>query len=245
MQQRPEASSWKGKPSGFTLVEVLVTMTILGFIMLMIFGVLRLGLSAWAKGETLQGEYQKIRIASQLISRQIKSIVPYKIKASKAEGDYLAFEGRAGSLKFVSALPLKARQPEGFVFVIYDFKRNGKEKGALVLYEQKVLNKDFMEANPKEETEVTLIENLSDVRFEYYREEDPQKNLTAEWVGEWNAREEKELPKAIRVTFIQKEGMGPKEGISIPIMTSLPANRYEEIRTIPSRRIIPQRPPGV
>src|SRR4030066_419892 len=98
--------------TGFTLIEVIVTLTVLGFILLIIFGAFRLGLSAWERGESTKEEYQKVRIITQLISRQMKSAVPYKIKTEKAEGDYLAFEGKAHSLKFVSAFPMKSRQAE-------------------------------------------------------------------------------------------------------------------------------------
>ncbi len=146
-------------------MEVMVTFTILGFILLMIFGTFRLGLSAWDKGEAITEEYQKVRAISQLLSRQMKSIVPYKVKTSKAEGDYLAFEGRPHSLKFVSALPLRARQAEGFVFSIYEFKEGGKGEGQLILYEQRVLNKDFMEENPKEELGASMLEGVSNVNF--------------------------------------------------------------------------------
>ena len=38
--------------SGFTLLEMVVTLTILGFILLIILGAFRLGLSAWEKGES-------------------------------------------------------------------------------------------------------------------------------------------------------------------------------------------------
>src|SRR4030043_332544 len=102
--------------AGFTLVEVMVSLTVLGFILLMIFGAFRLGLSAWERGDSIKEEYQKVRIISQLISQQIKSFVPYKIKTKKAEGDYLAFNGKARSLRFVSALPIKAKQPGGVVY---------------------------------------------------------------------------------------------------------------------------------
>jgi len=101
--------------SGFTLLEVIVTLTILGFILLMVSGTFRLGLSSWEKGDAIKEDYQKIRMVSQLVSRQIKSVVPYKIKTEKAEGNYLAFDGKAHSLRFVSTLPIKARRPEGFV----------------------------------------------------------------------------------------------------------------------------------
>ena len=169
-----------GRSSGFTLLEMVVTLTILGFILLIIFGAFRLGLSAWDKGESSREEYQRVRMVSQMVSRQLKSIVPYKVKTEKAEGDYLAFEGQRQAVKFVSALSIKARQPEGFVYGAYEFKEGGNEGGRLVIYEQRVLNKNFFEERPKEESGSTLIEGISSVRFEYYREADPEKNRTEE-----------------------------------------------------------------
>ena len=228
-----------GQATAFTLVEVMVTLTIMGFILLMIFGVFRLGIAAWEKGETNKEEYQRTRIASQLISQQMKSAVPYKIKTQKAEGDYLAFEGKARSLKFVSTLSLKAQKPSGLVYAFYEFREGGKGGGRLILYEGRVLNKNFLEENPPEDAAVPIFEGLADVRFEYYREEDPEKNRTGGWVEEWNAKEEKVLPTALRVTLLPQKGGGKTEGVSTVILASLPSNRYEEVRTGPVRRMVP------
>jgi hypothetical protein len=180
-------------------------MTILAFILLIISGAFRLGLSAWDKGEQTREGYQRQRTVTQLLTRQVKSVVPYKIKTEKAEGDYLAFEGKAHSLKFVSALSLKAQRPEGFVFSIYEFKEGGQEGGRLLVYEKRVTNKDFFEEGPKEEEGVSVLEGLSDVRFEYFREEDTEKTRSEAWLDEWNAKEEKELPRALRVTLCRTE----------------------------------------
>jgi prepilin-type N-terminal cleavage/methylation domain-containing protein len=229
---------------GFTLMEVMVTFTILGFILLMIFGTFRLGLSAWDRGEAIKEEYQKVRAVSQLISRQMKSMVPYKVKTSKADGDYLAFEGKPHSLKFVSALPLRARQAEGLVFSAYEFKEGGKEEGQLILYEQRVLNKDFMEEPPKEEFGASILEGITNVDFEYYRGEDPEKIREPGWVEEWNAKDEKELPRAVRMTLYQKEGQGEKSKPLVVVVASIPSYRYEEVRAGAARRTIPQRPSG-
>ncbi|MCX5907401.1 MAG: prepilin-type N-terminal cleavage/methylation domain-containing protein [Deltaproteobacteria bacterium] len=231
-----------GGHSGFTLMEVMIAMGILGFILLMVFGAFRMGISAWEKGESLKDDGQKVRIISQLLSRQIKSIFPYKIKSQKAEGDYLAFEGKAKSIKFVSTLSLKARQTEGFVYAIYEFKEGGREGGQLMIYEQKALNRDFMEDTPKEESGGPVLEDIAGVRFEYYREEDSANNKSGGWQEEWNTKEEKELPKAIRMTFTSKK-KEEKEEIPFVVMASLPANRFEEVKVIPVRRIIP-RPAG-
>jgi general secretion pathway protein J len=232
---------------GFTLIEVLVALTILGFILLILFGAFRLGFSAWNRGESMKEEFQKVRIISQMISRQIKSAVPYKIKTQKAEGDYLAFEGKAHSLKFVSAFPMKAKKAEGFVYAVYEFKEGGKEGGRLVLYEQRVLNKDFFADDLREDLGISILEGISNVRFEFYREEDPEQNKPEEWVEEWNAKEEKELPKALRMIITPKNGKAAGEESPITIQASLPAYQYEEVRTTPlgvRRRILrglPQR----
>ena len=235
--------------SGFTLLEMVVTLTILGFILLIIFGAFRLGISAWEKGESSREEYQKVRAVSQLVSRQLKSMVPYKIKTEKAEGDYLAFEGSARSLKFVSALSMKAKQPEGFVYAIYEFKDGGNEGGRLVVYEQRVLiRKNFFEERPNEESGVPLIEGISDIRFEYYQEEDSLKNRKEGWVEEWNAKEEKELPRAVRMTVTYKSGQSEKEETPMTLLASVSANRFENVKPPPSvgfvRRSTRERPQG-
>jgi len=230
---------------GFTLLEVLVTLTILGLILLIISGAFRLGLSAWEKGEAAREGYDKVRTVSRLVCQQIKSSVPYKIKTEKAEGDYLGFEGTPHSLKFVSALPIKVKQPQGFVYAIYEFQEGGQDGGRLVYYEQRVLNKNFFEEKPNEELSVSLMEGISDVRFEYFRREDKDKNWTEGWVENWNAKEEKELPKSLRMTITSRDKKDGKEETPLTLLASISANRYEEIVMAPSRFMAPTlRPQG-
>ena len=230
--------------AGFTLIEVVITLTVLGFILLMISGTFRLGISAWERGESTRDEYQKVRIISQLISQQIKSAVPYKIKTQQAEGNYLAFEGKAQKVKFVSTLPIKGRHSGGWVYSIYEFKEGGREGGQLVLYEQRVLNKNFFEEDPEEELAVSLLEGVSSVRFEYYREEDSEKNQTGGWVEEWNAKEEKGLPRMFRMTILQKKGEKGAKELPITVAAFLPAYQFEEVRTGVIRRTVPTGSPG-
>ena len=219
--------------SGFTLLEMVITLTILGFILLIIFGAFRLGISAWDKGESSREEYQKVRAVLQVVSRQLKSMVPYKVKTEKAEGDYLAFEGRPRSLKFVSTLSMRTNQPEGFVYAIYEFRDGGDRNGSLVVYEQRVLiRKNFFEEGPREELGVPLIDGISDIQFEYYREEDPLKNRLEGWVEAWSAKEEKELPRAIRMTVTYRNGKSQQAETSLTLLASVSANRFEDVKAL-------------
>ena len=222
----------KATSQGFTLMEVTITLTILGFIILIIFGAFRMGVSAWEKGDSLKDEYQRVRIASQLISRQFKSIVPYRVKTQKAEGDYVAFEGKSEAVRFVSTVSIRARQPEGFVYAIYEFKQEGKDEGHLSLYEQRALNKDLFEEPLKEEAAIPLCEGISKVKFEYYREENVEKNQQAGWMDEWNAKDEKELPRAIRMTMTYKNER--KEELLTTFLVSIPAWKPEVLRALPA-----------
>jgi general secretion pathway protein J len=225
--------------SGFTLIEVIISLTVLGFILLIIFGGFRLGLSAWDRGESIKEEHQTSRIISQLVSKQVKSIVPYRVKTKKAEGDYLAFEGKPRSLKFVSSLPIKGNRAEGFVHTVYQFEEDGKEGGRLVLYEQRVLNRDFFEEEPRQENRHILMEGVSKLLFEYYQEENPSKNQSEQWLEEWNAKEMKELPGGVRMTLTFREPEGKES--TLALLLPISATKFEEVRTMPApRRGVPR-----
>ncbi len=231
--------------SGFTLIEVVVALTLLGFILVIIFGAFRLGISAWDRGESIKEEYQKVRVVSQMIARQVKSIVPYKIQTKQAEGDYLAFEGKPQSLRFVSALPAKTNYPEGFVYTIYQFKEGGQNGGRLLLYERRALNREFFEEAPKEEDGISLMEGVSNLVLEYYQEEDSSKNQTEAWLEEWNAKEKKELPKCLKMTVSFKDPAGKDS--SFALILPISAFQYEEIRMRPRgpiRRVTGRTPGG-
>lgn len=230
------------KKGGFTLVEVMVTLTILGFILLMIFGVIRLALSSWHKGEEIQETAQQIRVVEQLLPRQIKSALPYKVKSSRAEGDYVFFEGTPKRLKFISTYSVQHKRA-GLVMVIYDLRQ---ENGAGILFfsEKRVLNKDLEEEIYDPETGWPLLKYLSEAYFEYYQEEDMVKGVNAEWVPQWSAKERRQLPAAVRLQFKYGKEIAPGKLIPVDLVMRLPACRWEEIRGLPGSRIIPRRPTG-
>lgn len=226
---------------GFTLVEVMVTLTILGFILLMLFGVIRLALSSWHKGEEIQETDQQIRTVEQFLCRQIKSAYPYKAKSSRAEGNYLFFEGTPQRLKFISTYSLRYKKSEGLVMVIYDLRQeNGK--GTLFCWEKRVLNKDLQEEVYDAEAALPLLKYLTEAYFEYYQEEDEVKGVSAAWVPEWSGKEQGQLPGAVHLRLkYEKEKGKPTQ---IDLVMRLPACHWEEIKALPMRRLIPQRPAG-
>ena len=221
--------SYRSKSSpGFTLLELIVAFTMLSLILVMILGALRLGSASWERGEAQSEKYQKMRMVSSLLSQQVKSAFPYKIKATKAESDYIAYLGSRDSLRFVSTFSMKAKKSEGLVFVIYRAEERGSSGKRLMLCEQRVLNKDFLEETPEEEKFFPLLEGLSDFGFEYFQDEEEEEN--GEWVESWDGKDKMELPLQVRMTAYWKEKRGQKEEIerNLPTLVSIPAHLFDE-----------------
>jgi general secretion pathway protein J len=225
---RPSAEPLKAtnRQSGFSLLELVITFTILSLLLLAIAGTLRLGSTAWEKGEEKSETYQKSRAAFSLLSQQLKSAYPYKVKAKQAEPDYLAFQGEGDSLRFVTTFSLKSKRPEGLVFVTYKIEEGKSSDKILKVCEQRVVNKDFMEDSPKDDDFITFMDGLSGITFEYYRESD-EDETEGEWVKAWDGKDEDELPRQIRVNLTWKEKKGESE-IVLPAVVSIPAYLYDD-----------------
>ena len=240
LNQRTTQVRQPKRDSGFTLLELVVTLTILGFVLVMVLGLLRLGVTSWERGEAKADHYQKQRIVLNLLSQQVKSSFPYKIKAQKAEGDYIGFLGARDSLRFVSTFSITAKRPEGLVFVIYRVEEGQDSEKLLKVFEKRVLNKDFMEETPEEEKFLTLLGDLSEFGFEYFQEGEEEEEV-GEWVESWDGKDKRELPRQMRM--IAKWGGEKKEREeTLTTLVSIPTLRYDD-RAAGRARLVPQPTP--
>jgi general secretion pathway protein J len=223
----------KGLPPGFTLLELIVTFSILSLVVVMVLGGLRLGAASWEKGEERAERYQKRRIVLDLLSQQLKSSYPYWMKAQKAEANFTVFLGEGESIRFVSAFSLKSRRQEGLVFVIYKVQDSPSSGRTLKVFENRVFNKDFLEDTPNDDQFVTLADGLSELKFEYF---DPgkEKEDAGDWYPSWDAKDKKALPAQVKVTVKWKEKKEEQES-AFPLLVSLPARLTDDRNKTPLR----------
>jgi hypothetical protein len=126
------------------------------------------------------------------------------------------------------------------VFVTYKIEDDKSSGKVLKVSEQRVLNKDFMEEAPKDEDFLPLIEGLSEITFEYYREAEDEEG-TGEWVASWDGKDETELPRQIRVNLKWKEKKEESE-ISLPALLSIPAHFYDDKGKPTTSAVLGQKP---
>lgn len=203
---------------GFTFIEVMISLVLFSLILLMILGTFRLSLSSWEKVEKRNDQTMRIRTLRQLMIHQIKSIFPYKVRTEKAEGDYLAFEGKSDLLRFVSNYSMRSKKSEGLVYAAYLWKNREK----LEIYEGKVLRKEFFENPLQEDSLILALSGISNLTFEYLKKEEDEEEGT--WLKEWEGKGLDPLPRAIRISFQLED---EKEPIASSIHISLPSRKFE------------------
>ena len=89
---------------GFTLLELVVTLTILTIIVVLAFGAFRLGIKAWETGDERVDFFYRMKYLVDLMEKEISSGYPYYIRQNNENEDKtLAFRGFPNIISFISS----------------------------------------------------------------------------------------------------------------------------------------------
>ena len=88
--------------SGFTLVELLVAMTLLGFLTVLLFGGLRFGTRAWERSQENYADENAVRSAESLLAMTIAQAYPLPLRSS-TYGQDVDFDGEARQMTWLTA----------------------------------------------------------------------------------------------------------------------------------------------
>ena len=166
---------------GFTLLEVLLAMTILSLIAVIIGVSLRLGIRAWERGEADSDDSQKLRYVVERLSQEIRSVYPYQMLIDGERA--IAFKGKSDSIFFVTS---SVKSSEGGLKWISYFV----EDSSLMMREGMLPDKQVMEKVTKEGKDFDL--DASGLKFEYFSSKDK------DWKEAWDSKTE--LPGAMKIT---------------------------------------------
>jgi general secretion pathway protein J len=92
------------RSQGFTLLELLIGMTLVGFILVLLFAGLNLGTRSWEAGEQRMVTSSRQAVVVDFIRRAIEQTYPLRWRVG--EEDRLAFAGEAESLRFVGTVAM-------------------------------------------------------------------------------------------------------------------------------------------
>ncbi|MBU6281457.1 prepilin-type N-terminal cleavage/methylation domain-containing protein [bacterium] len=177
--------------SGFTLLELMISLSLLGVMLTMAYSVFTTALMAVPRGEDMAARSMRFRAATSILSKQVRSAVNYP---AHAENDdvFPYFWGDPASFSFITASP-QHRGGEGLGWVTYWTDGRSVSMGERLIFSADSVSGDA----PDPTSQTVLLDGLSSARFEYLRLDGDE----SEWRDGWDAFEEQGLPAAVRITL--------------------------------------------
>ncbi len=171
---------------GFTLLELLITITLLGVVMVILAQATTLSLQTWEKGTASQFANQQTSVVTDMLSQQLRSAYPLRIPITKEDGTQdlskklLVFDGNQESVAFVTTKPLGIESQAGLHLVVYYLEREkDSPTSQLIAAYRSVYHRKFYESPFTDDEKTQLLSDVTTLKLEYF---DGQSGT---WVPEW------------------------------------------------------------
>ncbi|MCK4493627.1 MAG: prepilin-type N-terminal cleavage/methylation domain-containing protein [Methylococcales bacterium] len=175
---------FKPRLSGFTLIEVLIALSLLSIMMLMLFAGLRISAKSWDKGDTKLVQINNMSAVHNFFHNQITTALPLWDDFSALEKQF-SFQGSKNTLQFVSTLPASSKRLGLQVFNL-KVKNNKLWVAVKPFYPS-------LEQNQWKIEDVVLLDKINTLEITYFGTQD-DKSLA--WQSEW---ERHYLPQLIAI----------------------------------------------
>jgi general secretion pathway protein J len=183
---------FNSRKAGFTILELTISISLIGLIVLIILGALRLGYRSIESGEKRIEYLERIRSSFNIIDSQIQSYSPLTYE-DQGEKKYY-FQGKRGLMQFSTNYSVWGGE-KGYVVATYTV--TPAENGKQILYVTEHI------VGLESTREAKLFDHFDAIYFEYFSR-DPIEQIGT-WVDEWTKQDN--VPEKVKIHFIE----GPKD----------------------------------
>jgi general secretion pathway protein J len=201
----------RAESRGFTLLELVIAMTVLGMVTVALYGVVAIGASAAGAGERKTEQARRFRTAVTVMSRQLRSVAPLFISGDKDEEPKPFFVADDESIEFITAAP-QGPYAVGLAIVSYwlqDGKLFMSELPYFLAYDEDGLDEDADALK----LETVLLYDVKALALSYQRSEGDEDG----WEDAWDASDEDSLPAVVRMTVEPETPDGPSLVYEVPV----------------------------
>lgn len=191
----PPSASRLSRHRGFTLVEVLLAITLLGMIMVLAYQGLRTGAQSAERGEAAVERVNRLRLAQEFIRAQVSRAQPMAFEQDATLGG-VVFEGGPEALRFAAPMPGYLSFGGPYVQTLALVRG---ESGLDLVFDHAVLRygpEEDQHSRDERRDPVLLIGGFQNARFSYLAPPDGP-DAQPEWVDEWS--ETDTLPLLVRM----------------------------------------------
>lgn len=181
------------RDKGFTLLELMISIAMLGIIVVIVTGAFRLGFNSLDKGEDSIKKMERIRASLSIIDAQIQSETPLGETEDGGDKTYY-FSGERETLRLSTNYSIWGGE-RGYVVVSYKVISEDNGKQSLYASENIIGIENIRE--------IKLLDSFDKIEFEYFSKGPTDEK--GQWTDQWT--DEKNVPEKIRLnlTYGQKE----------------------------------------
>lgn len=212
----PNATANLRYSTGFTLIEVLIAMTLLSIMVVLLFASLSICAKSWEQGENKITDVNEVAVVYNFFQRHLSSAIPLwndfnasddvnaarqsaMIGVAENEEKKFSFQGKKQSLQFVSVFPASSGRAGMQLFSIEPQQQDDE----LVI---KVALTPFFpvtEGQAWHKDEVVLLRHVSDFALAYFGAGDDGSKNT--WQDEWLAKDVQ--PRLVKISINTTNGI--------------------------------------
>lgn len=188
------------KNKGFTLIELVIALTLSVVIVVILLAAMRLAYKSQAKGAEKIDMAQKIRLLGDRLTWLIRGAYPFFSK--KLDEQKLFFAGESDKIGFVTtSVDSYGKGPEdlaGLKWVSVFLDSEGLKVREKVFFLEDVFDDDGGKV-------YLLAPEVKKLEFEYY--DIPEGEKKGDWVSDWDADEKEYIPAAVKFKItLEHEG---------------------------------------
>ena len=195
------------RQSGFTLVELLLAMTLMSILLGLTYSGLRAATRSAEKGEAMLAAGGEVRAAHQFVRRQLNQMLPLPFAIEEGNEEVrVLFEGDSRHIQYVAPMPgyLGAGGPQ---VQLLELDGGGDDK---VLQFSHSLLQGFEQSHLSDRDPVLLLRDVDSASFEFLgRDEDGE---ISDWTSSWD--NEGILPIAVRLNIESTDTLLHASGIA-------------------------------
>lgn len=169
---------------GFTLLELLVAMTLLGLLTVVLFSGLHFGTQVWARSEAATTNANRVQSVQILLERELSHAYPLFVTKDAADA-FVAFEGGPHAVTFLGP------DPEGsgaMLRIAVEAIRNGKGTALQIVAHPEL-------SDSGRETVLAQLDGVRSLDLAYFGA--TERNVAPAWHDTW--RDAKHLPALVRI----------------------------------------------
>jgi len=181
------------RSAGFTLVELLLAITLMSILLGLTYTGLRAATQSSQRGELLLAAGGELRASHQFIRRQLNQMLPLPYAVTEDTEEFrIVFEGDAKHIQYVAPMPgyLGAGGPQVQLIEIVN-----AGDGELLIQFSHALLQGFEESRLMDRDPVILLKGVSSAGFEFLTEDEEGELIG--WTASWD--QQNILPIAVRL----------------------------------------------